>query len=69
MAKKKPVIIKSTPEDMMEDISLQSAIIQHVNTFGFYHVIDNVVEAYRSKARRFNKMADELEKKFQGKPK
>jgi hypothetical protein len=64
MAKKKPTIIKDTPEDIMGDISLQNYIVNHVNAFGFENVIDNIVEGYRARARKFNKKADELEKKF-----
>ena len=63
--KKKINIIQNTPDDMLDDTSFQQQIIQHVNAFGFCHVIDNVVEAYRTQARRFNKQADELEKKIQ----
>lgn len=62
MAKKKPIIIKPTPEDAMDDNSFQYNIIAHVKAFGFEHVIENIIEAYRVQARRFNKKADELEK-------
>ncbi len=62
--KKKPDTIKDAPDDIMSDISLQNNIIEHINAFGFTHVIDNVIEAYRRRARRFNKMAEELEKQF-----
>lgn len=67
MAKKKRIIniIRDTPSDMMEDISLQNNIIQHVNAFGFGDVVGNIIEAYRNQARRFNKQAKELEKVFQ----
>lgn len=65
MSKKKVNIIKDTPDDITDDASLQHQIIQHVNAFGFCHVIDNVIEAYRVRARRFNKQADEIEKRFQ----
>lgn len=62
--KKKDIIIQPTPDDICDDQSLRSDIIRHVNVFGFCDVIPNVVEAYRSKARRFNKEADLLEKTF-----
>ncbi len=71
MAKKKRIIniIKDTPLGIVEDISLQNDIIQHINAFGFGDVIDNVIEAYRGRARRFNKQANELENKFYPKDK
>lgn len=65
MAKKKlkPDIIKPTPSgDFVDDASFQREIVRHVDVFGFYDVIGNIIEAYRVKARRFNKEADKLEK-------
>ena len=62
--KKKDNIIKPTPSDFVDDASFQRSIVQHVDVFGFYDVIPNVIEAYRQKARRFNKQANELEKRF-----
>lgn len=69
MSKPKPNVIKPTPltkgvDGMVDDTSLQNAITRHVKAFGFEHVIDNVIEAYRVQARRFNKKAEELDKKF-----
>lgn len=61
--KKKDIVIKATPDDTMDDNSFQNCVIQHVNAFGFEQVIPNIIEAYRVRARRFNKRADELEKK------
>lgn len=71
MSKKKPVIIKETPEDgFVDDQSFQNMILNHVKVFGFHDVVGNIIEAYRQNARRYNKQADELEKQFnKGKPK
>ena len=62
--KKKPTIIKDTPEDFVDDYSLQSNILQHVNINGFCDVVPNVIEGYRKKARRLNRHADALEKMY-----
>lgn len=62
--KKKPTIIKDTPEDFVDDHSLQGHIIQHVQAFGFCDVVPNVIEAYRTRARRLNRHADALEKMY-----
>ena len=62
--KTKDNIIKPTPSDFVDDASFQRQIVLHVDVFGFCDVIPNVIEAYRQKARRFNKQADELEKKY-----
>ena len=62
--KKKPTIIKDTPEDFADDHSLQGNILQHVNVYGFCDVVPNVIEAYRTRARRLNRHADALEKMY-----
>ncbi len=62
MAKKIENIIKNAPDDIMDDSGLQNAIINHVQAFGFCQVIDNIIEAYRVQARRYNKQAEKLEK-------
>lgn len=67
MNKEKSTVIKDTPADILDDQSFQNAVMQHVNAFGFENVIENVVEAYRGRARRLNKKADELEKQFKRK--
>ncbi|KKN77611.1 hypothetical protein LCGC14_0358860 [marine sediment metagenome] len=62
--KKKPTIIKDTPEDFVYDHSLQNHIIQHVNVYGFCDIVPNAIEAYRTRARRLNRHADALEKMY-----
>ena len=64
MSKKKPTIIKDTPEDIVDDTSLQGNILKHVQAFGFCDVVPNVIEAYRVRVRRLNRHADALEKMY-----
>ncbi len=65
MKKTKQVIIKNEPDcsEVVLDCALQCAILTHVATFGFSDTILNVVEAYRTQARRYNEAADKLEQK------
>ena len=63
MRKKKVLdIIKPTPKDALDDNNLQRQIILHVTAFGFCHIVENIVEAYREQARLFNRQANELER-------
>lgn len=64
MAKKKPNVIKEAPDgkEVVLDYSFQHTIIHHTQSFGFATVMVNVIEAYRSNARRYNAEADRLEK-------
>lgn len=62
--KKKPTIIKDTQEDIVDDHGLQGQILNHVTVYGFCDVVPNVIEAYRTRARRLNKHADALEKMY-----
>lgn len=62
--KKKQDIIKEAPngQDVVLDYSFQNAIVNHTKAFGFSDVMINVIEAYRSKARKYNAEANRLEK-------
>ena len=63
---KKSFIIKDEPDsrEVALDCALQSAVQQHVATFGFCSVIINIIKAYRHEARRYNEAADKLEQKI-----
>ncbi len=64
MATKKQNIIKEAPDgkETVLDYGFQNTILGHTKAFGFEDVIINVIEAYRSYARRYNAEADRLEK-------
>ena len=64
MAKIKQDIIKQPPDDkeVVLDYSFQNTVLHYTEVFGFSEVILNVIEAYRSNARKYNKEADRLEK-------
>jgi len=69
MAQKKQDIIKKQPDpkEVCLDYSFQHAVIRHAQAFGFSTVMLNVIEAYRSNARKYNKEANRLEQALKDK--
>ncbi len=63
MNKKKQDIIKQPPDakEVVLDCSFQHTVIRHTQAFGFDSVVVNIIEAYRSNARKYNKEANSLE--------
>lgn len=70
MAKKikKQDVIKPKPDEreVCIDYSFMHSVTTHAHTFGLPSVLINIVEAYRSNARKYNKEAERIEQALEG---